>query len=65
MTIDDIIGKFLDDEALLVGGNVAAKKVVAELAEEGVTAHQATVVNVQTITRHVLAVQRERAVADA
>jgi hypothetical protein len=65
MTIDDIIGKFLDDEALLVGGNVAAKKVVAELAGEGVTTYQATVVNAQTIIRHVLAVQRERAAADA
>jgi hypothetical protein len=37
MTIDDIIGKFLDDETLLAGGNAAAKRVVAELAEEGVT----------------------------
>jgi hypothetical protein len=60
MTIDDIIGKFLDDEALLAGGNAAAKHVVAELAEEGVTVYQAMVVNVQTITRHVLANQRER-----
>jgi hypothetical protein len=65
MTIDDIIRKFLDDEALLAGGNAAAKKVVAELAEEGVTAYQATVVNVQTITRRILAIQRERVAADA
>jgi hypothetical protein len=65
MTIDDIIGKFLDDEALLAGGNAAAKKVVAELAEEGVTVYQAAVVNVQTIIRHVLAIQRERVAANA
>jgi hypothetical protein len=60
MTIDDIIGKFLDDETLLAGGSAAAKRVVAELAEEGVTVYHATVVNVQTVTRHVLANQRER-----
>jgi hypothetical protein len=60
LTIDDIIRKFLDDETLLAGGNAAARKVVDELAEEGVTVYQATVVSVQTITRHVLANQRER-----
>jgi hypothetical protein len=60
MTIDDIIGKFLDDETLLAGGKAAAKRVVAELAEEGVTVYEASVVNVQTITRRVLANQRER-----
>jgi hypothetical protein len=65
MAIDDIIRKFLDDEALLVGGIVAAKKVVAQLADEGVTVYQGTVASVQTITRRVLAIQRERAAADS
>jgi hypothetical protein len=64
MTIDNIIRQFLDDETLLAGGNAAAKKVDVELEEEGVTAYQATVVNVQTINRHVLVIQRERIAAD-
>ena len=61
MTLDAIIGKFLDDEALLEGGNAAVRKVVAELGGEGVTVHGSTVSNVQTVIRRVLAVQRERA----
>jgi hypothetical protein len=61
MSMDAIIGKFLDDEALLKGGNVAVREVVAELAGEGVTVLSHTVSNVQTVTRHVLAVQRARA----
>jgi hypothetical protein len=60
MTMNWIIGKFLDDETLLDGDNAAVRAVVAELGEEGVTVHAATVSNVQTITRHVLALQRER-----
>jgi hypothetical protein len=60
MTLDAIIGKFLDDEALLEGGNAAGRGVVAELGEEGVTVYRTTVSNVQTITRRVLAVQRAR-----
>ena len=59
--MDAIIGKFLDDEALLEGGNAAVRKVVAELGGEGVTVHGSTVSNVQTVIRRVLAVQRERA----
>jgi hypothetical protein len=58
MTLDAIIGKFLDDEALLEGGNAAVREVVAELGEEGVTVYRTTVSNVQTVTRHVLAMQR-------
>ena len=61
MTMDAIIGKFLDDEALLEGGNAAVRKAVAELGGEGVTVHGSTVSNVQTVIRRVLAVQRERA----
>jgi hypothetical protein len=61
MTMDAIIGKFLDDEELLEGGNAAVRKVVAELGGEGVTVHGSTVSNVQTVIRRVLAVQRERA----
>jgi hypothetical protein len=60
MSIDAIIGKFLDDEALLEGGNAAVRGVVAELGEEGVTVYGSTVSNVQTVTRRVLAVQRAR-----
>jgi hypothetical protein len=60
MTLDAIIGKFLDDEALLEGGNAAVREVVAELGEEGVTVYRTTVSNVQTVTRRVLAVQRAR-----
>jgi hypothetical protein len=60
MTIDDIIGKFLDDEALLNGGGAACRGVVAELGGEGVTVHVSSVANVQTVLRRVLAVQRER-----
>ena len=65
MTIDAIIGKFLDDEDLLDGGNAAVKEIVAQLAEEGVTVYGEMVRNVQTVTRHVLAAQRERMTADA
>jgi N-acetylglucosamine kinase-like BadF-type ATPase len=65
MTMDDIIGKFLDDEALLDGGGVACRAVVAELSREGVTVHTSSVANVQTVLRRVLAVQRERVVANA
>jgi hypothetical protein len=63
MAIDDIIGKFLGDEALLEGGRNAVREVVNELSGEGVTVHAATVANVQTLVRHVLAMQRERAAA--
>ena len=62
MTIDDIIGKFLDDEALLDGGGIPVRQVVTELSGEGVTVHASSVANVQTVLRHVLAVQRERLV---
>jgi len=65
MTIDAIIGKFLDDEALLDGGRTAVREVVDELAGEGVTVHAMTVANVQTITRRVLAMQRARVAAHA
>jgi hypothetical protein len=60
MTMDAIIGKFLDDEELLEGGNAAVRKVVSELSGEGVTVYGSTVSNVQTVIRHVLAAQRER-----
>jgi hypothetical protein len=61
MSMDAIIGKFPDDEALLQGGNAAVRGVVAELArEEGVTVYAHMVSNVQTVTRHVLAAQRAR-----
>jgi len=61
MTMDAIIGKFLDDEELLKGGNAAVRKVVAELGGEGVTVHGSTVSTVQTVIRRVLDAQRERA----
>jgi hypothetical protein len=61
MSMEAIIGKFLDDEALLEGGRTAVRGVVAELAEEGVTVFPTTVATVQSITRQVLAVQRVRA----
>jgi hypothetical protein len=35
MSMDAIVGKFLDDEALLEGGNGAVRKVVAELLYRG------------------------------
>jgi hypothetical protein len=60
MTMDAIIEKFLDDEALLEGGNAAVREVVAELGGEGVTVYGSTVANVQTVTRRVLAIQRAR-----
>jgi hypothetical protein len=60
VTLDAIIGKFLDDEALLEGGSAAVHKVVAELGEEGVTVYRTTVANVQTVTRRVRALQRAR-----
>jgi hypothetical protein len=60
MKTEAIVRKFLEDEALLVGGTTAIKKVMAELAEEGVTVFQNTVSNIQRITRQVLAVQHER-----
>jgi hypothetical protein len=60
MSMDAIIGKFLDDEALLQGGTAAVREVVAELAREGVTVFAHMVSNVQTVTRHVLAAQRAR-----
>jgi hypothetical protein len=65
MTIDAIIGKFLDDEALLEGGDGAVKEVMTQLAGEGVTVYGDKVRNVQTVTRHVLAAQRERERVDA
>jgi hypothetical protein len=65
MTIDDIIGKFLDDETLLDGGRLSVRAVVAELSGEGVTAHASAVTNVQTVLRHVLAAQQERAAVNA
>jgi hypothetical protein len=58
MNLDAIIGKFLDDEALLEGGNAAVREIVAELGEEGVTVYASTVANVQSVTRRVLAMQR-------
>jgi hypothetical protein len=61
-SMEAIILKFLDDEALLEGGNAAVREVVAELGEEGVTVYRSTVSNVQTVTRYVLAVQRAREV---
>jgi len=60
MSMDAIIGKFLDDEALLDGGSAAVRAVVAELGGEGVTVYGSTVSNVQTVTRRVLALQRAR-----
>ncbi len=63
MNMGAIIGKFLDDEALLEGGRAAVRDVVAELAEEGVTVFASTVANVQSITREVLAAQRARVTA--
>jgi len=64
MTMDAIIGKFLDDEEFLEVGNAAIRKVVVELGGEGVTVHGSRVSNVQTVIRRVLAVQRERASFD-
>jgi hypothetical protein len=64
MTIDAIIGKFLDDETLVDGGRIAVRDVVEELSGEGVTVHAMTVANVQMISRHVLAIQRERVARD-
>jgi hypothetical protein len=61
MLIDAIIGKFLDDESLLDGGRTAVRNVVEELGREGVTVYATTVANVQTITRQVRVMQRERA----
>ena len=63
MTMAWIIGKFLDDETLLEGGNAAVRKVVAELGDEGVTVFASTVATVQKVMRDVLALQRERAPA--
>ena len=60
MKMEAIIEKFLEDETLLYGGGTAARKVEAELAEEGVSVFHNTVLNVQTIVRQVLAVQRKR-----
>jgi hypothetical protein len=54
MTIDAIIGKFLDDETLVDGGRIAVRDVVEELSGEGVTVHAMTVANVQMIIRHAL-----------
>jgi hypothetical protein len=65
MDIDAIIGKFLDDEALLDGGRSAVLMVVEELGGEGVTVHSTAVANVQNVTRHVLAMQRVRTAARA
>jgi hypothetical protein len=60
MKTEAIIRKFLEDETLLQGGTAAVKRVMAELAEEGITVFQNTVANIQRITRQVLAVQHER-----
>jgi hypothetical protein len=65
MYIDAIIGKFLDNEALLAGGRIAVRGIVEELSGEGVTVHATAVANVQTVTRHVLAMQRDRQAANA
>ena len=65
MTTDWIIGKFLDDEALLEGGNAAVHAVVTELGNEGVTVLAATVSSVQRVMRRVVALQRERVAANA
>ena len=37
MKTEAIVAKFLDDEPLLYGGTTAARKVVADLANEEVT----------------------------
>jgi len=58
MKTEAIIRKLLEDEALLAGGTAAVKRVMAELANEGVTVFQNTVSHVQIIVRHVLIVQR-------
>jgi hypothetical protein len=65
MSMDWIIGKFLDDETLLDGGNAAVHAVVAELGGEGVTVFAGTVASVQRVMRRVLALQRERAASSA
>jgi hypothetical protein len=65
MKTEAIIRKFLEDEAPLAGGTVAVRKVMADLANEGVTVFQNTVADIQRITRQVLAVQRSRVKADA
>jgi hypothetical protein len=65
MKIDWIIGKFLDNEALLGGGKAAVREVVAELEAEGVTVSMIMVTNIQAVTGRVLAVQRERMAANA
>jgi hypothetical protein len=65
MKVDWVIGKFLDNEALLNGGKAAVREVVAELEAEGVTVSASMVTNIQTVTDRVLAVQRERTAANA
>ena len=60
MKVDWVIGKFLDNEALLGGGKAAVREVVAELEAEGVTVSASMVTNIQSVTGRVLAVQRER-----
>jgi hypothetical protein len=60
MNVDWIIEKFLDNEALLEEGKATVRAVVNELEGEGVTVSAGMVTNVQTVTRHVLAVQRAR-----
>jgi len=60
MNVDWIIEKFLDNEALLEEGKATVLAVVNELEREGVTVSAGVVTNVQTVTRHVLAVQRAR-----
>jgi hypothetical protein len=52
--------KFLDNEALLEEGKANVLAVLKELEGEGVTVSTGMVANVQTVTRHVLAVQRAR-----
>jgi copper homeostasis protein CutC len=56
-----IIEKFLDNEVLLEEGKANVLEVVNELEGEGVTVSAGLVTNVQTVTRHVLAVQRRAA----
>jgi hypothetical protein len=58
--IDWIIEKLLGNEALLEEGKATVLAVVNELEGEGVTVSAGVVANVQTVTRHVLAVQRAR-----
>jgi hypothetical protein len=65
MKVDWVIGKFLDNEALLDGGKAAVREVVTKLEGEGVTVSANMVTNIQAVTGRVLAVQRERLATNA